>query len=238
MDVATIAGQRTRMDWIVAQLRKQLLFLEYSFYYFFFPSKIARFRGTGRNAALNHFKSGVILSFLITGIFVPLPDSDALKLLIMFGWIVFNYIGIVASSYVTEYFLQTSGGDTHNNSTLIAYSYSAGSSVPLFVGVNCIYISLIDTPTFPFDNVTFLGKLAVLSVGYTSPLARFYPFSSTIFLGYEVINCVVSVSSVTTLIVLLAKLANVSIARSGVCILSTSYAIQIFVMFLLGHTLS
>jgi hypothetical protein len=226
------------VDWIVAQLHKQLVFLKYSLYYFCRPSKIARIRGIGRNASLTHFKSGIILSFLITGIFVPLPDSDALKILIMFGWIVLNYIVVVASSYITEYFLQVSGGDINNNAALIAYSYSAGSTVPLLVAANCIYISLIDTPLFLFNDVTFLQKFGILSLGIASPLSFFRTVSSTVLLGFQITNLVIEVASVVALIVLVSKLSDVSIAKSGVCVLSTSYAIQIFSMFLLGHTLT
>jgi hypothetical protein len=225
------------MDWIVAQLHKQLLFLRYSFYYFFFPSKISRIRGIGRNAALTHFKSGIILSFLITGIFVPFPDSDALKLLMMFAWIVFNYLIVVASSYVTEYFIQTAGGDIRNNATLIAYSYNAGSTIPLLVGANCVYLAFIDTSISRFPNVTFLEKFVILSLGYTPSRTLLYGFPSTTYIGFEIVNSLISVASVTTLIILLGKLTHVSIARSGICVLSANYAITIFGVFLFGHTL-
>jgi hypothetical protein len=156
----------------------------------------------------------------------------------MFGWIVFNYIVVVASSYITEYFLQTSGGDISNNATLIAYSYSAGSSAPLLVGANCIYISVIDTPSFPFENATFLEKFGILSLGTASPLRFFHTFPDTVLLGFEITNTLIDVASVVALIILLSKLSVISIARSGVCVLSTSYAIQIFGGFLLGHTLA
>jgi hypothetical protein len=153
----------------------------------------------------------------------------------MFGWIVVNYIIVVASSYVAEYFLQTCGGDIRNNATLIAYSYSAGSSVPLLVGFNCIYIALIDT-SLPLGNLTVLDKFAILSLGPASPLGLLSQFSNTTYLGFEITNSLIEMASITALIVLLGKLADVSIARSGICILSTGYALQIFWMFLLGHT--